>query len=425
MKKMIMPYFARLYSSSFVKVSKRKYWELKRKLAKRPHQLEIFIRADDPYSYLLVQVLKEFLVRFRVEASFKTVLNLQEDMYLEPEKWFANAVVDANRLAVLYGLDFIVNKSPPSHEAVKEAAINLLDAEKGEHYVECAEEILYELWHQKAISATSKLLPQRQLEQNQSRLKLLGHYLSASIFYGGEWYWGLDRLDHLEKRLMHLGLAHKANDAVYFNRTYFPFCYGKPANEPLELKPLEIFWSARSPYSYLGLLRAHQLASYYRIPLIIKPVLPMMMRNMNVPETKKMAIFLDTKREAEKLDIDYGFVADPLGPAVERCYALLDYARENNKLVEYLISFAKGVNAEGVRADTDVGLKIIIERCGLDWSIAKTLLAKQGWREEVQSNVEEMLALGYWGVPVFKLGDFVVWGQDRLGLIEREIIKGV
>ncbi len=426
MKKIIMPYFARCYSSHFVKSSKRALWALKRRLTNQPHRLEIFIRADDPYSYLLVQVLKEFLGRFKVEASFKTVLNLQEEMYLEPEKWLANAMLDVNRLADLYKLNSINSENPPSVDAINKATINLLEAEKGADYLERAKEILYKLWHHQNIDSTQELSQcQSQLLENQHRLQSLGHYLSASIFYEGEWYWGIDRLDHLEKRLMSLELGDQADNVVYFNRTYFPFCYGQLKKEFLAGKTLEVFWSARSPYSYLGLMRVHQLASHYQIPLTIKPVLPMMMRNMNVPEMKKMAIFLDAKREAEKLGIDYGFVADPLGPAVEGCYALLEYARENNKLVEYLVSFAKAVNAEGIRADTDVGLKLIVERCGLDWSVASPLLANQAWQQEVQANVEEMLALGYWGVPVFKLGDFVVWGQDRLVLIEKELIASV
>lgn len=423
MNKVIMPYFARFYSSRCIKTSKRALWEFKRRLTNRPHEAEIFIRADDPYSYLLVQVLTSFLDRFQIKASFKTVLDLQEGMYLEPEKWLANAMLDARRLAKLYGVDFDA-KTPPSTELIEKATICLLEAEKGAGYLDCAQEVLHKLWSHQQISSTQCFSHyQLPLAQNQQRLESLGHYLSASIFYGGEWYWGVDRLDHLEQRLIRLGLGYRENDAVCFNRTYVPFCYGDVSEKSLPEKPLEVFWSARSPYSYLGLLRAYQLASHYQIPLIIKPVLPMMMRNMNVPEMKKMAIFLDTKREAEKLGIDYGFVADPLGPAVERCYALLDYARENNKLAEYLVSFAKAVNAEGIRADTDTGLRVIVERCGLDWSVAKPLLGNRVWEQEVKLNVEEMLALGCWGVPTFKLGDFVVWGQDRLSLIEEQIIN--
>jgi 2-hydroxychromene-2-carboxylate isomerase len=36
------------------------------------------------------------------------------------------------------------------------------------------------------------------------------------------------------------------------------------------------------------------------------------------------------------------------------------------------------------------------------------------WRLTAEANRVEMLNLGLWGVPSFKLGDTAVWGQDRL-----------
>ena len=37
------------------------------------------------------------------------------------------------------------------------------------------------------------------------RLAELGHYSGATFYYAGEWYWGVDRLFHLEARLQELG----------------------------------------------------------------------------------------------------------------------------------------------------------------------------------------------------------------------------
>jgi 2-hydroxychromene-2-carboxylate isomerase len=34
-----------------------------------------------------------------------------------------------------------------------------------------------------------------------------------------------------------------------------------------------------------------------------------------------------------------------------------------------------------------------------------------------------MMSLGVWGVPSFKTGDVVTWGQDRLWVIENELKK--
>jgi 2-hydroxychromene-2-carboxylate isomerase len=153
----------------------------------------------------------------------------------------------------------------------------------------------------------------------------------------------------------------------------------------------------------------------------------MIMRGLLVPDTKKMYIFHDTKREAEKLGIDYGFVADPLGEGVNRCYSLFKYAQTLGKETEYLLNYAKAVNAQGIHSETDTGLRIIIERSGLDWEHAKQLLQQEGrdslWQVWAEENREEMVALGSWGVPTFQYGDSVLWGQDRAGLIERMILQ--
>jgi 2-hydroxychromene-2-carboxylate isomerase len=78
----------------------------------------------------------------------------------------------------------------------------------------------------------------------------------------------------------------------------------------------------------------------------------------------------------------------------------------------------RGVWAEGLDAGSDSGLKKIAERAGLDWSEVCTALQNNEWRLVAENNRKDMLAMGLWGVPSFKLGDTVVWGQDRLPALE-------
>lgn len=427
MASVIMPYAARLLSSEGVKHFKRHVSGLKRTISGTPPTLDIFLRLDDPYSYLLIQVLEPLLSRFKVTAHFHTVLELQSDMFPAMDMWYQYASRDAFHLAKLYDLDF------PSAETVLKdkttlaaATALLLEAEQQGNYLKCAPTVFKQVW---AGSFDPEAIPvaadentiKKQLSQNHALLKNKGHYFGAMIHFESEWYWGIDRLDHLEQRLIDQGLADSPDEQVIFNRTYKDFCATKKSTGTHSQNPLIIYWSARSPYSYLGLVRAIQLTQHYQIPLIIKPVLPMMMRGLNVPQVKKMYIFLDTKREAQKLGLPYGFVADPLGPAVERCYALLDYARNENKLQDFLLSFARAVNSEGIRAETDTGMKVIVERCGLNWPTAKQQLNNDQWKSEVDSNLNEMYQHGCWGVPSFCYGDQTFWGQDRLGMIEKSI----
>jgi 2-hydroxychromene-2-carboxylate isomerase len=432
MKKAIMPYVLKVISSALLLSTKRKLHMLRRKVLNQEAILEVFIKADDPYSYLLIQALASIESRFSINLKFYVFNDIDPQMYPQLEMWQRYANYDAYHIAKLYGFQFPSSEKLPklNEDAIKTLTCALVAIEQDDEFLSKADGILTDFWFNSVLPASGTFNRENSLSKliiNQTLLASKGHYLGGMIYFEGEWYWGIDRLDHLEQRLIETGFAHRKNEQVQFNLTYKDFC--QPAlDEYAKSKynqTLKLYWSARSPYSYIGLERAVKLAEHYQIPLEIKPVLPMMMRNMYVPEKKKMYIFLDTKREANKLGIDYGFVADPLGVAVERCYALIEYARSENKLQVFLLSFARAVNAEGIRAETDSGLEKILTRCGLDWTVAKDKLANKSWHIEVQNNLDEMFELGCWGVPTMRYGDAHFWGQDRFILLENAIKKSL
>jgi len=108
---------------------------------------------------------------------------------------------------------------------------------------------------------------------------------------------------------------------------------------------------------------------------------------------------------------------------VERCYAIFPYAREQGLATNWMRTFARAVNARGIRSETDRGLRRIVEETGLDWEKARRCLEDERWREEVEANRQELYRLGLWGVPGFRFGDVTAWGQDRLWLIQ-EAMRG-
>jgi 2-hydroxychromene-2-carboxylate isomerase len=419
-KKNIMPYAARFLSSDGLLNTKRRIADIKRKALGKRHELDVFIAGNDPHSYLLVQMLPELAKRFSLQVNIHTVRDFQEDMYPDFERWKANGLVDAKRLAQLYQLEFPAGDVQDLSSMTSSVTWQLLTVEKQDNAIVKVRSILDGLWGGKPSLVEPTQSLEQQLIDNQQHLKALGHYYPAMVHYGGEWYWGIDRLDHLERRLNLLGLSDE-NGTIKYDLQTRSFC-SKPKVIIKDDTPLELFFSARSPYSYIGLLQAEKLARHYNIPFKVKLLLPMMMRGMFVPDTKKMYIFHDTKREAKKLGIDYGFVADPLGEAVENCYSLYPYAESQNKGIEFLLSFSQAVNSQGIRADRREGLQVIVERCGLNWQEAKQHLGKDGWRDHVERNFEELQTLGLWGVPCFRYGNVVTWGQDRLWLIERAIL---
>ncbi|MDB2387025.1 DsbA family protein [Shewanella sp.] len=422
----VMPYLAQCVSSNELLYSQRYLLELKRKLLRQPHNLKVFIKIDDPYSYILLQMLPQFIARYGklmpLHVAFHPISSQDHNAFPEPLLWQQNAFNDCQYLAKLYDVDF--PDTDLSHRAHKVMAIkSLLACEPSTTALQQFITIFEQFWQGKPTSnnanASLSLVEDEVLARNAALLKNLGHYQAGTIYYGNEWYWGIDRLAYLEQRLIALS---RQNLAPLCTKTRLQLNHSL-ASQPRHCQQasLTLYFSIRSPYSHLGLEQAIKLTQKYQIPLIIKPVLPMLMRGLAVPKAKKMYIFHDTTREARRLNIDYGKVADPLGKGVERCYAIFDYAQQQGKATAYLLNYSRAVNSQGIHSDTTEGLKHIVERSGLDWQHAQSLLTQTNWRQWAQQNLDEMVALGLWGVPSFHYQDkhrqLSVWGQDRLARI--------
>lgn len=428
----LQPWLARLLSSREFR-QLRRHWFAWQPRPQGGHQVvHVFLKLTDPYSYLLVQALGDLQRRYRVAVRGYLVRQLPTDMFPEPELWQRNAVHDCQALAELYGLHFEAADDFPASDQVDALEAELVARiDAGEDLLALLPRRLEMLWAGRppagAVSPKAEPLRVREcLSANEALLARWGHYSSGMLYYGGEWYWGLDRLDHLEQRLLDEGLSRCPGMQVRYNRQGRDFCLlgnADALSEQARDRPLEMFFSIRSPYSYLGLEKAAQLCHHYGLTLDVKPVLPMVMRGLSVPRVKMLYIFLDARREAEKAGIPFGFAADPLGEGVECCYQLFDYAREQGRAVDYLLSVARGVYAEGVDISTRTGLRRVVERAGLDWSEARRQLGNTVWTEWAQKNLEDLYRQGFWGVPAFRYGDVRAWGQDRLWLIERAVTQ--
>jgi len=437
MRKSITPYIAKAILNPKRQARKIARIERKRNRCQQPHRVTIYLRINDAHSYLLLQVLESLQERYKIEYDFRTVLTSQADMYPAPTRWQENAFDDCAYLADVYELGF--PKQAPANDLLKEQQITaqLLHWELQPGYLQNALKVFHSYWQADEKQLQLLLNPniidsvecyQHHLKNNEALLKSEGHYLSAMLHYGDEWYWGLNRLQYLEQRFNALGMSEK----VVFDQTTRNFCKRmskkqvQAAHETKTALPsVEMFMSTRSPYSYIGLVKVRRLTAHYGISLVVKPVLPMLMRRMAVPKRKGHYILRDAYREAALNNIPFGFIADPLGKGVENTYALFNYASSQGKEIELLESVAHGVWSEGIRADTDKGLSKLVSRAGLDWNAAKEHLSDESWRAWAQENLAELYSLEQWGVPCFKFQNTVAFGQDRLDRIELAIVNAL
>ncbi len=149
--------------------------------------------------------------------------------------------------------------------------------------------------------------------------------------------------------------------------------------------------------------------------------MPMVMRGLKVPRPKRLYIVQDANREARRLDIPFGKIADSLGEGVERCIAAFYYAKSEGHERDFLVAAGQAIFAEAIDVATDAGMEIVAERSGLFWPDLQEALEKEDWRAWEQANQDELTDAGLWGVPTFRIGDVTVWGQDRDWLLARKI----
>jgi len=247
-----------------------------------------------------------------------------------------------------------------------------------------------------------------------ARREKLGHYLGGMLYYGGEWYWGLDRLHYLEDRLTQLGARKDGAGGLIYEPPTTPVNSGNTG--------AEIHWylSFRSPYTAIVRDRVKAMADAYGAELKLRFALPMVMRGLPVPPNKKKYIPFDTAREARRLGVPFGHIMDPVGRPVELGYSLLPWAREQGRGYEFVNAFLSSVWSEGIDARNHKGLQKIVERAGLNWDEAKNIVGNEGWRAEAEANRLEMMERGIWGV-----GETITWGQDRLWVIEHALQKQI
>jgi len=393
--------------------------------------VHVFLELDDPYSYLLTQYLPEFRSRYDIELHVHLTQALGEDYRPRADMLAVYAEQDCERIARELGIPFLDKGNAPPVEHRRALIDALAASETSENFVADVLEAINLYWRGDAEGVTrrvsgTELTGQGDavLQRSQALLEKLGHYSGAMLFYAGEWYWGIDRLHYLSERLDALGVRREdaPNSTMPSMRQISHISLPvSPPSTAHDLPPLELFVSFRSPYSFLALRRTIEIADAFGLELKIRPVLPMVMRGMQVPQPKIIYVVTDTAREAERFAVSFGDFADPVGVGVERCLATYFYAEKEKKGRDFMLNAGEAIWALGVDVATDKGLRKVTGKTGLFWPDVKAAIVDNSWRAPVDENRASMMESGCWGVPTLRLGEFTIWGQDRLWLLVRHI----
>lgn len=398
---------------AFIKarVLRRRGLRLQRELLRRRAKVTFFHQLDHPQSHLLLLALARLLRENTPELEVELVVvgPAKPDVNPDPLRAAVYAREDALRLARTFGLPMHdAPKSIPSDRVARCQSVLLGEAPKGAVFL--AEHIgraVFDGDHNTIRAILKQGTPiagqllDKKLAQNESRLRSLGHYTGGTLYFDGEWFLGLDRFDHFVSRLVKSGLVVDAESLP----NYTHHIAGTPVADAM-------FFSFRSPYSYIALVRLERLLTCDQRP-ILRPLLPMVVRGLSVPRVKTFALVDDAAREAAAFQIPFGRVHDPLGSGVEILMTCFFEAEKRGRGFEFALEALRGTWAHGENPVRLRDRAAIWHRAGLSDPPPDKPLTPQ-LRALLEDNREALVELGHWGVPVFQKGDEAFWGQDRI-----------
>ena len=402
--------------------TRRQIAHIRGRLARRGQPtIHYFHQVDDPYSHLAAQKIDALTNRYKVKFKFHLAHNPADNEQGDALRFSAWALRDARTIASDYGAELPQNINQIEGLQTKRAESYLSGYLADYDFAREAVAIGHRLWSGQSMED----LPASNAAADGSALRTkLGHWLSATFYFEGEWYWGVDRLVHLENRLLDMGLSNDPSG----------ICVPRPTPETLNNRDasavtLEFFPSLRSPYTAISFDRTIALAQRTGVKLMLRPVMPMMMRGVPAPRVKQLQIMTDSKREADYYGQKFGPMVDPFGEPVKRAFALLPFMTEQGLSIDYCANYLRAAWCEGVDITTELGLKQVVEQTGANWQEAQNQFDNNIWETLLEDNVSDMLDAGLWGVPSFRVTGgkteepFCCWGQDRLWRVESEISR--
>jgi len=199
---------------------------------------------------------------------------------------------------------------------------------------------------------------------------------------------------------------------------------------------VDLFWSFRSPYSYLATPRLLEMQRAYEVAIAVRPVYPIAVR---IPGFFKKVnplwppyLLRDCARIAEMNGVPFAWPSpDPivqdlatmeiaaeqpyihrltrLGVAAGRRGRGLEFIHEVSRLI---FGGVRGWN-EGEHL-TQAAIRAGLELAELDAAIAAD---PAGHEAEIESNEAAQKAAGHWGVPLMVFRGEPFFGQDRIDVL--------
>ena len=200
---------------------------------------------------------------------------------------------------------------------------------------------------------------------------------------------------------------------------------------------VDIYWSFRSPYSYLATPRLRQMSKRWDVPFTIKPVYPIAVR---IPGFFKQVnplwppyLMRDCFRIAQFNGLPFGRPnPDPVvmdmatgdvpadQPYIRRLTRLGVLASHTPQALDYFYEVSSLIWSGETNWMESNALSEAVERAGLDLAAldAEAIEREAELEAEIEANEAAQKNAGHWGVPLMVFEDEPFFGQDRLDILE-------
>lgn len=199
-----------------------------------------------------------------------------------------------------------------------------------------------------------------------------------------------------------------------------------------ETPRLDIYWSFRSPYSYLATARLIEIARDYQLDVEFRPVRPLALREPDFFSAGRKQflpyLFQDAPREAARLGLPFAAPnPDPVKmdmmsgkvdadqPIMSRLMALGVAAEAAGAGLAFAAAIAGDIWSGKPGWEAEENLAAAAERAGL------SLAELDKWAGDHGGEIEDAIARNeaaqlehHWGVPLMVLNGEAFFGQDRI-----------